>query len=79
MNYPLLEELKIALLFWSIYVSDKLFGQALGVSPIIGQILIGMVLGPAVLDIVPFVDAFRVLGKMASRWKLSYMYFTICM
>lgn len=36
----------------------------MNVSPITGQIAAGLAVGPALLDLIPYVEAFKLLGKL---------------
>lgn len=56
-------ELRVVLLLLVVWVSELLCKRLNG-SPIIGQIAAGLIVGPALLDLVPHVDAFRLLGKL---------------
>lgn len=56
-------ELRLVLLLVAVWLTER-GCKRLHVSPIIGQILAGLVVGPALLDVIPFVDAFRLLGKI---------------
>lgn len=56
-------ELRLVLLLVVVWVTEVVC-KRLNISPIIGQILAGLVLGPALLDIIPYVKAFRLLGKV---------------
>ena len=39
-------------------------GRLLGASPLLGQVVAGVVAGPALLDLVPFTACFKFVGKM---------------
>lgn len=56
-------ELCVVLLLVAVWTTE-LACKRLNVSPIIGQIAAGLVVGPALLDLVPFIEAFRLLGKL---------------
>lgn len=58
-----LNELRVVLLLVAVWVAE-LSCKPLNVSPIIGQIAAGLVVGPALLDWIPYVEAFRLLGKL---------------
>ena len=62
--FPFHNEATIALLFLSIYLSEHFFGKTLQTSPLLGQLLAGVVLGPACFNIIPFAPAFRFIGKI---------------
>ena len=62
--FPFHNEATIALLFLSIYLSEQFFGKTLQTSPLLGQLLAGVVLGPACFNIIPFAPAFRFMGKI---------------
>eukprot|EP01060_Flectonema_neradi_P014034 TRINITY_DN20752_c0_g1_i1.p1 TRINITY_DN20752_c0_g1~~TRINITY_DN20752_c0_g1_i1.p1 ORF type:complete len:426 (+),score=73.66 TRINITY_DN20752_c0_g1_i1:81-1358(+) len=38
--------------------------QQIGVSPLVGNLLTGIVMGPALLDVVPYPDAMKLIGKI---------------
>lgn len=57
-------ELSVAALLGAIWALDHCFERVLRCSPIIGQLLAGIVLGPALLDAVAFPEAFRLLGTL---------------
>ena len=67
-EFPLVDEFSLILLFVVIWAFEIIFLNGLRASPLIGQILAGILLGPALLDIVPFVDALRLLGKIGGRF-----------
>ena len=62
--FPFYNEAAITLLFLSIYVAETFFSKVIHTSPLLGQLLAGVILGPACLNIIPFVEAFRFLGKL---------------
>ena len=66
-DFPLLEELEAVLFLSSIWAFEVFFSRVLGASPLLGQMLCGIILGPALLNIVPFVDAFIFLGRLGSE------------
>lgn len=41
--------------------------RVLRVSPLLGQVVAGILVGPALADIVPFADALKLLGKLGSK------------
>ncbi|CAN0335991.1 unnamed protein product [Discosporangium mesarthrocarpum] len=57
------EEYKVILLFAVIWFAEKACRRT-NVSPIIGQILTGIVLGPALTDLIPEPHALGLLGKI---------------
>lgn len=59
----LLNELRLVLLLVAVWTTE-IACKRLNVSPIIGQIAAGLVVGPALLDLIPYVEAFRLLGKL---------------
>lgn len=59
----MLNELRLVFLLAAVWASEVVC-KRLNVSPIIGQILAGLVVGPALLDVIPYVDALRLLGKL---------------
>lgn len=59
----LLDELRLILLLLAVWATE-LGCKRLDVSPIIGQIAAGLVVGPALLDLIPYVEALRLLGKL---------------
>ena len=62
--FPFYNEAAITLLFFSIYVTDRFFSKVIKTSPLLGQLLAGILLGPACLNIIPFVEAFQFFGKL---------------
>lgn len=56
-------ELRVVLLLVTVWITE-LACKRLNVSPIIGQIAAGLVVGPALLDLIPHVEALRLLGKL---------------
>lgn len=61
---PLIDEYSVIALFAVIWIFEKFFSTFLKASPLIGQIIAGIILGPPLLNVVPFPDAFRLLGKI---------------
>lgn len=59
----IVKELQLVLLLVTVWVTERLC-KRVNVSPIIGQILAGLVVGPALIDVIPHVQAFRLLGKV---------------
>lgn len=57
------DELRLVLLLFVVWITELACGRA-AISPIIGQITAGVVVGPALLDLVPHVDALKLLGKL---------------
>lgn len=57
------DELRVVLLLVAVWASE-LVCRPLNVSPIIGQIVAGVVVGPGLLDLIPHIDAFKLLGKL---------------
>lgn len=57
------DELRVVLLLVVVWATE-LVCKPLNVSPIIGQIVAGVVVGPGLLDVIPHVDAFKLLGKL---------------
>lgn len=53
--------LHVFVFLMSVWAAGRLL-RALGVSPILGQIVVGMALGPEGLNFVPFAEAFETLG-----------------
>ncbi|KNC87360.1 hypothetical protein SARC_00501 [Sphaeroforma arctica JP610] len=51
------------LFFLAVWVGGKLFGLT-GGTPLVGEIVVGMIMGPNVLDVVPFPDAVTLLGEI---------------
>jgi len=60
----MLSELKVILFIFAVYFLEKVSLHICKSSPILGNILAGMLLGPCVADIIPHVDAFRLIGKL---------------
>lgn len=56
-------ELQVVLLVFGVWMMEMGCSR-INVSPIIGQVAAGLVLGPALLDLVPYVEAFQLLGKL---------------
>ncbi|CAM9980890.1 unnamed protein product [Ascophyllum nodosum] len=56
-------ELLVVLLLSAVWAIERCC-MYVNASPIIGQILAGLIVGPALLDLIPFVEAFRLLGKL---------------
>ena len=63
MQFPLLDELKVAALLAAVWASGASC-RRVGVAPLLGQVVAGVLLGPALADVVPHSEAFRVLGKL---------------
>lgn len=63
-NFPLLLELEVVLFLFSIWGAEASFSTVLRASPLLGQIIVGILLGPALADIIPFVSSFQLLGKL---------------
>lgn len=57
------DELSVVLLLLAVWITER-GCRRVNASPIIGQIAAGLVVGPALLDVIPFVEAFRLLGKL---------------
>jgi Kef-type K+ transport system membrane component KefB len=62
--FPFQYELFAGCFFLSIYVCEKVAEHGAKTSPLLGQIVAGFVLGPAVLNVVPYEAAFRFIGKL---------------
>ena len=62
--FPFYNEIAITLLLLSIYATEQFFSKMLKTSPLLGQLLAGIVLGPACFNLIPFASAFRFLGKL---------------
>lgn len=56
-------ELRVVLLLFSVW-STELVCKRVKISPIIGQIAAGLLVGPALLNLIPHVEAFSSLGKL---------------
>ena len=56
-------ELPLVVLLSSTYVLDKTFEHILGVSPILGNLSAGFLVGPAVLNLVAYPGAYTLIGK----------------
>lgn len=56
-------ELHVVLLLVVLWTAERLCKRA-GVSPIIGQIAAGLIVGPALFDLFTHVGVFRLLGKL---------------
>lgn len=56
-------ELQVVLLVFGVWIME-MGCTRINLSPIIGQIVAGLVLGPALLDLIPHVEAFKLLGKL---------------
>ncbi|CAN0519639.1 unnamed protein product, partial [Laminaria digitata] len=56
-------ELHVVLLLFVVW-SAELACKRVNVSPIIGQITAGLIIGPALLDLFAHVEVFRLLGKL---------------
>ena len=56
-------ELAVVLLLFVVWTAE-LPCKRMNVSPIIGQIVSGLVVGPALLDIFPHAEVFGLLGKL---------------
>ena len=56
-------EARVALLVASMFFAGKA-AKMLGIAPLLGQILAGIVLGPPLADLIPYADAFKLLGKL---------------
>eukprot|EP00752_Nemacystus_decipiens_P016265 g14545.t1 len=57
------DELRLVLLLVVVWTTELACARA-AISPIIGQIAAGVVVGPALFDLVPHVDALKLLGKL---------------
>lgn len=57
------DELRLVLLLAAVWSTERAC-KKISISPIVGQILAGLVVGPALLDLIPYVEAFRLLGKV---------------
>ncbi|CAN0484591.1 unnamed protein product [Ectocarpus sp. 12 AP-2014] len=56
-------ELRVVLLLCVVWLMEVACTR-INVSPIIGQIAGGLVVGPALLDLIPHAEAFKLLGKL---------------
>ncbi|CAM9285274.1 unnamed protein product [Scytosiphon promiscuus] len=56
-------ELRVVLLLVVVWTTE-LACTRMNASPIIGQIAAGLIVGPALLDVIPYVEAFKLLGKL---------------
>lgn len=56
-------ELRVVLLLCVVWLMEAACTR-INVSPIIGQITGGLMVGPALLDLIPHVEAFKLLGKL---------------
>lgn len=61
--FPFHKELIWIGFFASVWIGEKVFLRC-KTSPIVGSILVGVILGPALADIVPFPEALSLLGKL---------------
>ena len=61
---PLQDDVIVIAFFAAIWLSELICNHVLKVSPLLGQVVVGILLGPAQLDIVPYVDAFMLLGRL---------------
>ena len=61
---PFVNEAKVLLLATALVLFSVLFERCFRTSPLLGQIVAGLVLGPALLDWVPFPTAAALLGKV---------------
>lgn len=57
------DELRLVLLLFVVWITELACARA-AVSPIIGQIAAGVVVGPGLLDLIPHVEALQLLGKL---------------
>lgn len=57
------DELRLVLLLVVVWTTELACARV-AISPIIGQIAAGVVVGPALFDLVPHVDALKLLGKL---------------
>ena len=58
------QEAGVFVLIFTIFLMERLFERVLRTSPLLGQLLAGILLGPALLNIVPHAQAFRFVGKL---------------
>lgn len=56
-------ELRLVLLLFVVWITELACSRA-AISPIIGQITAGVVVGPGLFDLVPHVEALKLLGKL---------------
>ena len=56
-------ELSWFVFFWCLWIAEKI-GLTLKISPVVSNILIGVILGPAILGFVEYSDAFKFAGKI---------------
>ncbi|CAM9344573.1 unnamed protein product, partial [Hapterophycus canaliculatus] len=57
------DELRVVLLLVVVWTTE-LACTRMNASPIIGQIAAGLAVGPALLDLIPHIEAFKLLGKL---------------
>lgn len=63
-SLPLQDELTTAAFFALLYFSDKACVNVLRVPGLLGQVMVGVLLGPAWLNIVPYASALELLGRL---------------
>lgn len=56
-------ELRLMLLLFVVWIAELASSRA-AISPIIGQIAAGVVVGPGLFDLIPHVEALQLLGKL---------------
>lgn len=64
MELVLQDELSLIAFFAALLLLEIVAHRFIGTSPIVGQLLAGILLGPSLANIVPYSDALRLLGKL---------------
>eukprot|EP00300_Choanocystis_sp_HF-7_P026091 c28687_g1_i1.p1 GENE.c28687_g1_i1~~c28687_g1_i1.p1 ORF type:complete len:430 (-),score=83.79 c28687_g1_i1:7-1296(-) len=64
MELPLKNDLIFVAFFAAVWASELVCSSLLRVSPLLGQVVVGLLLGPAEADIVPFTEALVLLGRL---------------
>lgn len=71
MPFALADESFTVALLCGVWLTEKLFERRLGMSPILGQLCAGVLLGPPLANAVPFVPALRLIGKLGGPCDLA--------
>jgi Kef-type K+ transport system membrane component KefB len=61
---PFVPEAGAFALIFTIFAFERVFSRWLKTSPLLGQLIAGVIVGPACLNLVPFAQAWRFLGKL---------------
>ncbi len=64
MQLPLPNELALVGFLFSVWLSEVVCEKVFNVSPLLGQVTVGIILGPSLLDMVPQVEGLMLLGNI---------------